>query len=92
MATSRLDALMKALSVATALREIDRIHMLYTLDFSDSLNIVLLRSGFYSHLAGESKPVLVASDKKLLRAARSEGIVTWNPETETLPPAYSSGT
>lgn len=71
---------------ASHLREIERIHERYALDFSDALHITLLRSGFYARLAGESQPVLVASDKKLLRAAKVEGIITWNPEKETLPP------
>ncbi len=67
------------------LREVKRIHGQYAIDFSDSLHIVLLCSGFYAHLAGESRPVLVASDRKLLRAAKSEGIITWDPEKEHLP-------
>jgi predicted nucleic acid-binding protein len=66
-------------------RELKRIHDAYHLDFSDALHLVLLRSGLYAHLAGKSKPVLVASDRRLLKAARKEGILTWNPEKDKLP-------
>jgi predicted nucleic acid-binding protein len=61
-------------------REVRRILDQHRLDFSDALHIVMLKSGFYAALAGESKPVLVAADKGLLRAAKSEGILVWNPE------------
>lgn len=63
-------------------REVRRVLNQYSLDFSDALHIVMLKSGFYASLAGTSKPVLVAADKRLLRAAKSEGIVVWNPERE----------
>jgi predicted nucleic acid-binding protein len=63
-------------------REIKRVLNQYNLDFSDALHIVMLKSGFYASLAGKSKPVLVAADKCLLRAAKSEGIVVWNPERD----------
>jgi predicted nucleic acid-binding protein len=68
------------------LREARRIHQTYRVDFSDALHIVLLRSGFYARLLGNSKPVLVASDKSLLRVAAAEGIATWNPEQVASPP------
>jgi predicted nucleic acid-binding protein len=63
-------------------RETERIHGQYRIDFSDALLVVVLRSGLYAHLTGNSKPVLVTSDKNLFRAARAEGIMTWNPENE----------
>ncbi len=63
-------------------REVERILDRYKIDFSDALHIVMLTSGFYVALGDDSKPVLVASDKRLLRAAKSEGIVVWNPERE----------
>jgi predicted nucleic acid-binding protein len=63
-------------------RVVENILNQYKIDFSDALHIVMLKSGFYAALAGESKPVLVASDKRLLQVAKSEGIVVWNPERE----------
>lgn len=64
------------------LGEIEKILNQYQLDFSDALHIMMLKTGLYACLAGDSKPVLVAADQRLLRAARSEGIVVWNPERE----------
>ncbi len=34
------------------------------------------------HNASEDKLVLVASDQRLLRAARDEGLLVFNPETD----------
>jgi len=62
--------------------DVKRVLNQYSLDFSDALHVVMLKSGFYASLAAESKAVLVAADKRLLRAAKSEGIVVWNPERE----------
>jgi hypothetical protein len=62
--------------------DMERVLKTYDVDYSDALHVVLLRSGFYAHLAGSSTPVLVAADKTLLDTAKAEGIVTWNPESE----------
>jgi|RhiMetdeSRZDD1v2_1073273.scaffolds.fasta_scaffold92321_3 predicted nucleic acid-binding protein len=66
-------------------REVRKIQRHHNLDFSDALQIALLRFGFYAALTGDSRPVLVSADKKLLRAAKNENIVSWNPEKGTLP-------
>ena len=52
----------------------------YSLDYTDAIQFVLMKQGFLSGLAGESKPVLVSSDKDMVKAAKSENIRTWNPE------------
>ncbi len=65
---------------ATQFRDVRRIQRRYNLDFSDALQLALLRFGFYAALVANSKPILVSADRKLLAAAKAESIITWNPE------------
>jgi len=47
-----------------------------TLDVADALQFRAIKEGLLRHLAGVSQPRLVSSDRKLLRAAELEGILT----------------
>ena len=66
-------------------QKVIEIQKKYNLDFSDALHIAILQSEPYKAFVGDSKPVLVASDKDLLQAAKDEGIDTWNPEKDEPP-------
>ena len=76
------DSVALSISSIISFGEIRRILDPHRIDCSDALHIVMLKSGFYAALVGESRPVLVAADKGLLRAAKSEGILVWNPERD----------
>ncbi len=55
----------------------------YKMDFSDALVFTAMTTGFHKMLGGKSKPILIASDKKMLKAATGENISTWNPEEDS---------
>ena len=57
----------------------------HSLDWSDALQLVTILRGTYSHFAGESRTVFVSADKKLVKAARWEGIRTWWCNKEPTP-------
>ena len=44
----------------------------HELDWSDAFQILSVKEGYFSHLAEESRTVLVTADKKLALAARAE--------------------
>jgi predicted nucleic acid-binding protein len=67
-------------------QEMERLLKAYDVDYSDALHLVFLKSGLYARMAGDSAPVLVAADQKLLKVATEEGVTTWNPEAEECPP------
>ena len=50
----------------------------YSLDYSDAIQFVLIQKGLLETLAGESRPVLITSDKGMIRAAELENIIYWN--------------
>jgi len=52
----------------------------YSMDFIDAVQFILLSKGLLSKLAGESRPVLVTSDKNMIKVAKYKNIETWNPE------------
>lgn len=56
-----------------------------SLDLSDAFQIISVKQGFFSRMAGDSKTILVTGDKKLASAARKEGIRTWYFLEETVP-------
>ncbi|MCC6714024.1 MAG: hypothetical protein IT496_02245 [Gammaproteobacteria bacterium] len=49
----------------------------YSLDIADALQLVALKRGFFSTLAGESKTIMVTGDGGLAKAAASEGLRVW---------------
>lgn len=58
---------------------------LYKLDLSDAFQLLSVKEGFFSRMSGESKTILVTADKKLAKAARSEGLRVWNLLEEPVP-------
>lgn len=52
----------------------------YGFDYTDAIQFVLIRKGLLGILAGESKPILITSDSGMIKAAKSENILFWNPE------------
>lgn len=57
----------------------------HNLDLSDAFQIHSVKEGFFSDAARESKTILVSADKKLVKAARSEGLRVWNLMNESMP-------
>jgi predicted nucleic acid-binding protein len=66
-------------------REVERLIQSYSLDISDAFQIYTLKKGFFSVLAGDSKPILVTGDSKLADATRQEGLRVWDCMTEPAP-------
>jgi predicted nucleic acid-binding protein len=58
-------------------RDVQVIATKYSLDISDSFQILSVKKGFFSGLAGGSKTILVTADKLLASAARQEGLRVW---------------
>jgi predicted nucleic acid-binding protein len=58
----------------------------HKLDFSDSLQLVIVKHGRFSKLAWSSKTLLITADRDLASAAKKEGLRVWNCEVETAPP------
>jgi predicted nucleic acid-binding protein len=50
----------------------------HSLDISDALQLLTLRSGTYSRLEGTARASLVTADCKLARAAKAEGMPAWD--------------
>ena len=48
-----------------------------SLDLSDAFQILSVKDGYFSHMSGDSKTILVTGDKDLAVAASDEGIRTW---------------
>ena len=47
------------------------------LDLSDVLQILSVKNGYFSHMVGDSKTILVTADKDLASVAREQGIRSW---------------
>ena len=65
----------------TERKTFDKAEMLckkYTLDLADALQLVAMKDGFFSGLAGESKPIMITADGALASAAKNEGLRVWN--------------
>jgi predicted nucleic acid-binding protein len=58
----------------------------HSLDISDAFQILSVKAGVYSPLAGGSQTVLVTADRGLASAARSEGLRVWSVMDEDPPP------
>lgn len=48
-----------------------------SLDLSDAFQILSVKNGYFSHMARDSKTILVTGDKDLAIAAKDEGVRTW---------------
>ncbi|MCR4347851.1 MAG: type II toxin-antitoxin system VapC family toxin [Sulfuricaulis sp.] len=57
----------------------------HCLDISDAFQLLTLKHGMYAPLEGESRPTLVTADKRLAKAAISEGLQAWDCVHEPLP-------
>jgi len=60
----------------------------YKLDFSDALQLCTLKNGFYKAFTNNSGPdavILVTADNKMEKAAKDEGIKTWNCASKPVP-------
>lgn len=66
-------------------REVERLVETYSLDISDAFQIYTLKTGFFSVLAGDSKPILITGDSGLAEATRNEGLRVWDCMTEPSP-------
>lgn len=67
------------------LREVRGMAEKHSLDFSDALQIVSVKSGPFSNMANRSKTILVTADRGLAAAARIEGLRVWNVLDEPEP-------
>lgn len=67
------------------LREVKDLAQKYSLDFSDALQIVSVKSGPFSRLVNDSKTILVTADRGLAVAARAEGLRVWSVLDEPEP-------
>lgn len=57
----------------------------HKLDLSDAFQIISIKEGFFSKLSGGSKTILITTDDKLAKAARSEGLRVWYILDESAP-------
>ena len=48
-----------------------------SLDLSDAFQLLSVKAGYFSHMIGDSRTVLVTGDKKLATAARNENLRAW---------------
>lgn len=55
------------------------------IDFVDAIQFILIKKGILRLLAGDSRPILVASDKGIIEAAKRTTIRFWNPEEGPFP-------
>lgn len=69
----------------TVFSEVQRISKDHKLDLSDAFQILSVKQGFFSPLAGESRTILVTADKNLATVARKEGLRAWNLLSEPTP-------
>jgi predicted nucleic acid-binding protein len=67
------------------LREVRGMAQKHSLDFSDALQIVSVKSGPFSHMISRSKTILVTADRGLAGAARAEGLRVWSVLDEPEP-------
>ena len=58
--------------------EVEKLAQKHSLDISDALQLLTLRSGTYSRLEGTARASLVTADRKLACAARAEGMRAWD--------------
>lgn len=58
--------------------KIEKLARKYSLDISDALQLLTLRSGTYSRLESTARASLVTADCKLARAAKAEGMPAWD--------------
>lgn len=65
--------------------KVEKISKLYSIDLADAFQIVTLKKGFSSSLAGDSKTILITGDSDLAEAARQEGLRVWNCMSEDAP-------
>lgn len=59
------------------LRKTREIAEKYTLDLSDSVQLLTVKEGEYSFFVDDSETLLVTADKHLAEAAKEEGLKTW---------------
>lgn len=57
--------------------KVDKTAEKHNLDISDALQILTLKEGYFSKLAGKSRPILITADSKLAEAARQEKLRVW---------------
>ncbi len=55
------------------------------LDLSDAFQLLSLQIGYFRHLAGGSRTLLVTADEALAKAARDRGLPVWDCLREPLP-------
>jgi predicted nucleic acid-binding protein len=66
-------------------KEVERLSECYALDISDAFQIYTLKTGFFSILTGDSKPILITGDTNLAAATRKEGLRVWDCMKEPAP-------
>lgn len=66
--------------------EVEALAKKYDLDISDAFQIVTLKKGFLSVLAGKSKSMLITGDSDLANAVHQEGFEVWDCLRESPPP------
>lgn len=55
------------------------------LDLSDAFQLLSLQAGYFSHMIGGSKTLLVTADGALAKAARQRGLPVWDCVHEPMP-------
>jgi predicted nucleic acid-binding protein len=65
--------------------EAEQLAKKYSLDLIDAYQLVTLKQGLFSNLEGDSKPILVTADEALAKAAKSEGLRSWDCLREPAP-------
>ena len=58
--------------------EVEKLAQKHSLDISDALQLLTLRSGTYSRLEGSARASLVTADRKLANAAKAEDMPAWD--------------
>lgn len=58
--------------------EVEGLAKTHSLDISDALQLLTLRSGSYSKLEGTARASLITADRNLARAAIAEGMPAWD--------------
>ena len=66
-------------------KEVERLSECYALDISDAFQIYTLKTGLFSVLRGDSKPILITGDTNLAAATRKEGLRVWDCMKEPAP-------
>ena len=65
--------------------ETETLSKKYKLDIIDAFQLVTLLRGFPSKMIGGSKTIFITADRKLAKAAKSEGLRPWNCMKESSP-------